>query len=275
MSRHNLTDFEWESIRKFLPAESSGMPGRPWKSHRQVINGILFVLSTGISWSDLPEEFGKHKTVANRFRRWVAEGLWCRIVERLIDRLCAMGEIDFDLWCVDGTVVRAHRAAAGARRNGLSSEESAQKQGLGRSRGGNSTKIHLLTDGQGMPIGVTVTAGQRNEAPEFENLMESCFINTFRKSKRPDALAGDKGYSSAKIRNYIRKRDIKPVIPARSNEKRESTFDKRTYKQRNVIERAIGWLKEFRRISTRYEKKLDNYLAMIHIAIFRLLINWY
>lgn len=275
MSRHNLTDYEWESIRKFLPAEKTGKAGRPWKPHRQVINGILFVLCTGVGWSDLPEEFGRPKTVANRFRRWVSEGLWERVVKRLIDRLCAEGEIDFDLWCVDGTIVRAHRAAAGARRDGLSSEESARKQGLGRSRGGNSTKIHLLTDGQGMPIGVTVTAGQSNEAPEFENLMASSFINTFRKSKRPDSIAADKAYSSKKIRNYISQRHVQPVIPARSNEQRDPAFDSKLYKQRNVIERAIGWIKEFRRIATRYEKKIDNYLAMIHLAIFRLLINWY
>ena len=275
MSRHNLTDFEWDVIRRFLPAERSGKAGRPWKSHRQVINGILFVLCTGIGWTDLPPEFGRPKTVSNRFRRWVADGLWLRIVERLIDRLCAKGEIDFELWCVDGTIVRAHRAAAGALREALSPEESAAKQGLGRSRGGYSTKIHLLTDGQGIPLGLTVTAGQRNEATEFDALFAACFINTFRKTKRPDALAADKAYSSKKIRGAIRRKQIRPVIPTRSNEARDPGFDSELYRQRNVIERAIGWLKNFRRIATRYEKKLENYTAMIHIAFFRLIVNWY
>lgn len=275
MSRHNLTETEWNAIRKLLPAERSGKPGRPWNPHRQVINGILFVLSTGVGWSDLPTEFGKPKTVANRFRRWVREGLWLRIVSELIDRLVAQGEIDFDLWCVDGTVIRAHRSAAGALREGLSAEESAEKQGLGRSRGGYSSKIHLLTDGQGMPLGVTVTAGQRNEGPEFENLFSSCFINTFRKAKRPTALAADKGYSSKKIRAFIRKKRILPVIPTPSNQNPDPNFKPEIYRQRNVIERAVGWIKEFRRVATRYEKKIENYIAMIHIACFRLLINWY
>ena len=62
MSRHNLTDSEWKTIRVFLPAERSGKAGRPWKPHRTVINGILFVLRTGIPWEDLPTEFGKFKT---------------------------------------------------------------------------------------------------------------------------------------------------------------------------------------------------------------------
>lgn len=273
MSRHNLTDLEWDAIRRFLPAERSGRAGRPWKSHRQVINGILFVLCTGLGWSDLPPEFGRPKTVANRFRRWVSEGLWRRIVERLIDRLCAEGEIDFGLWCVDGSIVRAHRSAAGAPREGMSPEESAEKQGLGRSRGGFSTKIHLLTDGNGTPLSLTVTGGQRNEATQFDALMRGCLVNTFRRTKRPKALAADKAYSSKKIRGAIRKMKITPVIPTRTNEATDPDFNSELYRQRNVIERAIGWIKNFRRIATRYEKKIENYVAMIHIAIFRLIVK--
>ena len=125
MSRHNLTDREWKSIRVFLPAERSGRAGRPWKPHRQVINGIIFVLRTGIAWEDLPAEFGKYKTVYNRFRRWVKSGLWQRIFEKLIARLHGDGEIDFEIWCVDGTVVRAHKAAAGAKKGKLTTEENA------------------------------------------------------------------------------------------------------------------------------------------------------
>ena len=74
MSRHNMTDFEWNAIRKFLPAEKNGKAGRPWKPHRQVVNGIFFVLRTGIPWRDLPPEFGKFKTVYNRFCRWAKAG---------------------------------------------------------------------------------------------------------------------------------------------------------------------------------------------------------
>ena len=151
MSRHNLTDSEWKTIRVFLPAERSGKAGRPWKPHRTVVNGILFVLHTGIAWEDLPSEFGKFKTVYNRFRRWVKSGLWDRIFESLIDRILKAGEIDFELWCVDGTVIRAHRVASGAPKSNETAMENAEKHALGRSRGGYSTKLHFLTDGQGIP----------------------------------------------------------------------------------------------------------------------------
>lgn len=274
MSRHNLTDLEWNTIRRFLPAERSGKAGRPWKSHRLVINGILFVLRAGIPWEDLPAEFGSYKTVYNRFRRWVKSGLWQRLFNALIDRLRKEGGIDLELWCVDGTVIRAHRVASGARKEGATSEENAEKQALGRSRGGYATKLHFLTDGQGIPLAVTATPGQRNEAPEFENVMNACLINTFRKKNRPQALAGDKAYSSKAIRGYIEKLGIEQVIPTRSNEQENPNFDKAKYKQRNIVERLIGWIKENRRIATRYEKLASNYLAMAYIAIVRMLINW-
>ena len=274
MSRHNLTELEWNAIREFLPAERTGRAGRPWNPHRNVIDGILFVLHTGIPWEDLPKEFGKYKTVYNRFRRWVKSGLWQRIFEALIERILKAGEIDFALWCVDGTIVRAHRVASGAPKTNETPQENAEKHALGRSRGGYSTKLHFLTDGQGIPLGVIATAGQRNEAPEFENVMKACLINTFRKAKRPEALAGDKAYSSKGIRNYISKLGVQDVIPSRTNEKRNENFDKGKYRERNIIERAIGWIKEFRRIATRYEKIVDNYLAMVKIAITRMLLNW-
>lgn len=274
MPRHSMTDFEWNSIRGFLPAERNGKPGRPWKHHRTIINGILFVLKTGIPWRDLPEEYGKYKTVYNRFRLWVKTGLWLKIVQKLIARLLKEGEIDFELWCIDGTVIRAHRSAAGALKGDLNSEQSAEKQALGRSRGGYSTKLHFLTDGQGIPLAVTATPGQKNEAPEFENVIEACLINMFRKVNRPEALAADKAYSSQAIRDSIAKRKIEDVIPTRSNETQNENFDSSKYRKRNIIERAIGWLKENRRIATRYEKHIENYLAMVHLAIARMIINW-
>lgn len=273
MSRHNLTDLEWNSILKFLPIERPAKPGRPWQPHRQVINGILFVLHTGVPWQDLLAEFGKSKTVYNCFRRWATSGLWQRIYEAFIDRILKAGNIDFELWCVDGTVIRAHRVAAGAPKEHETAEENAEKHALGRSRGGYSTKLHLLTDGQGLPLGVIATPGQRHEAPEFENVMNACLINTFRKDKRPDALAGDKGYSSAAIRQYIHKLGIEDVIPTRSNETGNENFDKEKYRSCNIVERAIGWIKEFRRVATRYDKIVENYLAMVHIAICRKLLK--
>jgi len=267
MSRHDLTDVEWNAIRRFLPAERTGKAGRPWISHRQVINGILWVLSVGGGWRDVPSEFGKWQTVYNRFRRWRKEKLWDRISEALLGKIDENGGIDRTLWCVDGSVIRAHRSAAGGPREDA---ENMEENALGRSQGGYSTKIHVLTDLRGLLLAVTATPGQSHESKEFEKLMTAGPLSLYRKSKRPKAIAGDKGYSASAIRNWIQDRGMEDVIPTRTNEQRNPRFNKRLYKKRNIVERVIGRIKEFRRIATRYDKIVDNYLAMIKIATIRL-----
>lgn len=85
---------------------------------------------------------------------------------------------------------------------------------------------------------------------------------------RPKKLAGDKSYSGPRIRSYLIHRGIQPVIPRKSNEVGPKFyFDRRAYRKRNVVERSVGWLKENRRIGTRYEKLAVNFLAMLKFAI--------
>jgi transposase len=83
---------------------------------------------------------------------------------------------------------------------------------------------------------------------------------------RPVRVLGDKGYSSGKIRRYLKRRGIAYTIPRRRNETRTGPFNRTLYKQRNCIERLIGRLKQFRRVATRYEKRAVNFLAMVTLA---------
>ena len=83
---------------------------------------------------------------------------------------------------------------------------------------------------------------------------------------RPDRVAGDKGYSGLAIRRYLKERRIGVVIPTKANEAPDSTFDHAAYRERNVVERLINRLKQWRRIATRYEKRAANYLAMLTLA---------
>lgn len=83
---------------------------------------------------------------------------------------------------------------------------------------------------------------------------------------RPRLIAGDKGYSYPFVRQMLRRRRIKPLIPTRSNQPSDRSFDKTMYKRRNVIERLIGWLKERRRLCTRFEKLADSSLSMVKLA---------
>lgn len=92
--------------------------GRPVRDRRQVINGILWKLSTGAAWWDLPERYGPWKTVYERFRRWSADGIWDRLLSEAVQYSDAVGDVDWSVVCVDSTAVRAHQHAAGARKGG-------------------------------------------------------------------------------------------------------------------------------------------------------------
>lgn len=161
-------------------------------------------------------------------------------------------------------MIRAHQHAAGA------TGTDAETEALGYSKGGFSTKIHLRCEGNGRPVTFLLTVGQRNESVMFESLMEQGEVKRIgcgRARVRPQRVAGDKAYTGRRIRNYLHRRGIGAVIPRLSNEpRRGARFDRQAYRQRNRIERAFNRLKQFRRIATRYEKRRENYHAMLTIA---------
>jgi transposase len=150
---------------------------------------------------------------------------------------------------------------------------------LGRSRGGFGTKIHIVCDSKGFLVAIHLTAGQRHESKAFEPTMARRLFHRRRGSRRwPHRLAGDKGYSYPRIRRWCRRRQVQAVIPTRKNQAQDEQFDKATYKQRNIVERVVGWYKEYRRLGTRYEKLAVNFVAFWLVAImekalFRLLPN--
>jgi transposase len=114
MGRGDLTDWQWQQVEPLLPPQSP-QTGRPNKDHRIIINGILWVLRTGAPWRDLPERYGPWRTVASRFYRWRQDGLWDRLLRAVQQQANIRGKVNWELHYVDGTVVRAHQHAAGAR----------------------------------------------------------------------------------------------------------------------------------------------------------------
>jgi transposase len=116
VNRHELTDKQWDVVGPLLPAPSR--MGRPPRDAREMLDAMLWVLRTGAPWRDLPDWYGPWITPYVRFRRWRDEGVLDRIVERLQVVLADAGKIDWELWCVDGSSVRAARCAAGAGKKG-------------------------------------------------------------------------------------------------------------------------------------------------------------
>src|SRR5438876_10488931 len=115
MGRGDLSDAQWELVKGLMPVQRRG--GK-WNDHRTTVNGMLWVLRTGAPWRDLPERYGRWQSVYDRFNRWRGEGMYQRLLKALRIRLDKAGKIDWDLWLVDGSNVRASRAAAGAGKKG-------------------------------------------------------------------------------------------------------------------------------------------------------------
>jgi transposase len=116
MVRLLLTDDEWELIKDVFSKPAA--TGRPPRDPRTIVDGILWILRAGSPWRDLPEEFGPWQTVWGLFDKWNSNGTLDTILRRLQAAFVDIGEIDEELWCVDGTIVRAARCAAGGGKKG-------------------------------------------------------------------------------------------------------------------------------------------------------------
>jgi transposase len=146
-------------------------------------------------------------------------------------------------------------------------------QALGRSRGGLSSKLPLVVDGRGLPLAVLLTAGQAGDNPQLLPLLDAIAVPRHgrgRPRSKPTHLIADRGYSHPSTRAALRRRGIPHSIPEKSDHLalrnrrgsrggRPPTFDPLTYKRRNVVERCINRLKQWRGIATRYDKKASNY----------------
>jgi transposase len=112
--RHELSEEQWAQLRPLLPPQRP-KTGRPNLDHRRILNGILWKIRTGAPWRDLPERYGPWQTVYSRFRRWHLAGHWDRLFAAVQRQEDAAGRLDWELHFVDGTVIRAHQHAAGAK----------------------------------------------------------------------------------------------------------------------------------------------------------------
>lgn len=133
---------------------------------------------------------------------------------------------------------------------------------MGRSRGGLTTKIHALTDAEGRPVRLALTAGQAADTPMAEKLLADL---------QPGAtLLADKAYDTDAIRDFARDRNAWANIPAKANRRKTFSFSRWVYRQRNLVERFFNRIKNMRGIATRYDRRADNYLAALKLAATRI-----
>ncbi len=172
----------------------------------------------------------------------------------------------------------------GALPNDKNPAAAAGREALGRSRGGLTTKVHLAADRRCRPLTSILTPGQHADCPQFVPLLNQLHIGRRGKGRprtRPGAAMGDKAYSSAANRAYLRRRGIKAVIPVKEDQKdhrrargrrggRPPAFDQACYRERNTVERCFSKLKQFRAVATRYDKRKEIYQGTVDLASIRI-----
>ena len=249
MHRHEITNEHWVRIAHFLPGQK-GDPGVTAKDNRLFLNAVLWIAKTGAPWRDLPDRLGEWNSVWRRFDRWARRGVWLRVFEELKDP-------DLEWLILDSTVIRAHQHAAGAAKKG------GADQALGRSRGGFGTKLHIAVDGLGNPVEFILTGGQEADINQGEALI---------KGHDAKAVIADKGYDGNDFVAAIEASGAEAVIPPKKNRKFKRDYDKHLYKERNLAERFINRIKQYRRVATRYEKTARNFLGFVHVAAIAVLL---
>jgi transposase len=208
-SRYELSEVQWERIKDRLPGRVEHV-GRTAADNRQFVNAVLWVLRTGARWHDLPERYGKYKSVHARFMRWARSGVWERIFADLVaDKKNRYPDDRLD-----------HRPSASAG-GGRPQKRGSEDPALGRSRGGLSTKIHLLADEAGLPVDFRITPGQAAEYAQDISLLEG---------REAEAVIADRGYDSAEIVAKVESLGAVAVIPPRRHRKQPRSYDRELYK---------------------------------------------
>jgi transposase len=241
MARTILTDEHWSRLKPILLAESI----YDKSDLRLTVEGMLYRMRVGCPWRDLPGFFGSWNMVYKRFRAWCQSGKWWRVAKALIS------DPDLEWAFIDGTYAKAHQHSAGA--------IGPSPQAIGKSRAGLTTKLHLAVDAYGLPIEFRITGGQVHDS-----VVAPVLIAQLRDAQ---AIVGDKGYDSLRIRARIEAQGSQCVIPRKRNSVQgNDDLDRGAYRDRHLVENAFARLKQYRALACRFDKLKKHYEGVVAMA---------
>lgn len=240
MPRLMLSDELWSKLRGIMLQHN--IYDKP--NLRMIVEAMFYRMRIGCPWRDLPADFGCWNSIYQQFNRWSSKNKLMQIFN------CLVCEPDLEWEFIDGSIVRAHQHSSGG---------VGEDQAIGKSVGGNTTKIHMAVDAYGLPITFRLTGGEVHDAKVAPELIAAL--------PRAQYTIADKGYDSEEIRNQIKEKSSTPVIPRKKNSKiGNSDMDWGLYKYRHLVENIFARLKHFRAIATRYDKLKRNYGSMLAMA---------
>jgi transposase len=239
-----IKEYAWSKIFSFLKGRKD-IYIKSESDCRVFLEAVLWMSEAGSSWRKLDSGYPKWNSIYKRFNSWMKKNIWVELLEYCIE------DPDLEYVMIDSTIIRAHPCAAGYKKN------SQNVEGLGRSKGGFTTKVHAKVDALGNVLKIIITPGQRNDCTQAKNLMEG-HIGEY--------TIADKGYDSDEIRETIKANGSEAVIPPRTNRKTQYDYDKEIYKERHAVEVFFSKMKHFRRIFTRYDKSAIAFGSFLSFA---------
>lgn len=239
-----VKDTEFERMLKFL-LQVKGIHKNNIAQLRKFIEAICYMSRSGCQWRLLPFYYGNWRAIHKRFVQWSRRGIWQKLFE------FTQVDPDMEFVMIDSTIVRSHACSAGF------GKDTQAQEALGRSKGGFTTKIHVIGDALGNPLKFILTAGQRNDITQAKNLTADIY---------DIPLIADKGYDCTEFILDLENKQCTPVVPCRSNRIIQRTYDEYLYKERHQIECFFGKIKHFRRIFSRFDKSALSYLSFLHIV---------
>ncbi|MFF9221342.1 IS5 family transposase [Streptomyces viridosporus] len=248
-----VPDELWTLCRRVVPPTQVIRPqggGRRRAGDRECLAAIIFVAASGCTWRQLPPVFGPARpTVYRRFARWSRARVWARLHRVLLDALGARGELDWSRCAVDSVSLRAAKGPL----TGPNPTD----------RGKGGSKIHLITDRNGVPLSPGISGANVHDSLGLEPLVRGIPPIRSRRGprRRPARLHADQGYDYDHLRTWLRERRIRHRIARKGIE--SST---RLGRHRWVVERTVSWLAGCRRLHCCYERKAEHFLAFVGIA---------
>jgi putative transposase len=254
-AKYLIPDELWAEMVRLLPTpKAKKKAGRPRADDRRLMTAILYVLRTGIQWEALPHSLSPHSTAHDRFQEWRAAGVFERLWQEGLYAYDEEVGIEWEWQAMDGAMTKA---PLGGPQTGPNPTDRA-KRGVKRS---------LLTDGNGVPLGVAVEGANRPDMKMVEATLESIPIEQpVPTPDSPQNLCLDAGYDYDAVRDTIEEWGYTAHIRSRTQEAQDKAHIPGFRARRWVVERTHSWMNRFRRLLIRWEKKTANYLALIHLA---------